>query len=512
MPLPRRFKKPKLTRSTYLDTETPLERALQRIGSKFSFVGNHTAHTLRHGISSVGQSIRRLQFRFSNTRVDVIPIPTMAWPAPPAVPGYPSDGDLDLGLFRGFELVHGMRVDGSQQQEVATSEQREQDNVGVRQALNHGRRKAVVLQPVQLYQPYAQFPSPAKVAEDFDHGGRNDCAGHAQRDLNLPLADFRTPTRMLRIEEPDDSNESGRHNVPGFCVPIEEFCTPACLLSLKHGLNMDPLCPNADMHCATAGCTDHSQHTHMIDVESVLQSIQSQLRYGFNMEPVAGKEGLHAQLLRIVDPSLGYAFAAKGENYGDGRDLVHEDEVYRHIWRSAECFHHGFPVLNHGEGELGQVRMLVPLSFGVLFRYDQNDDWLYMSRNPSYLLMSYHGDSLKCEAAQQKLHAVLPEALRGNIDKVLRLCDNAMFKAGIDHGDVHEGNLTWCESLESIVVLDVERTAIFDPVTKVDIIRGKSFPYSKLLKYEPKTKERYFVERGLVYGGMMDDLPEATEE
>lgn len=278
-------------------------------------------------------------------------------------------------------------------------------------------------------------------------------------------------------------------------LATDRFCTPACLLGLRFGLNMDPECPNVDLHCQIDGCDDHSKHRHPVDAQDVIKAIQQELAYGKiidAMEPILGVLGSSSQLFRIMDKYHAYAFAAKGTSFMLEEMLEHEHSIYQHIWDQHRLnnggggmgggnddataapllplpLSSGFPMFGKGEAPVSGLRLQVPISFGVIRPLEQFEDVMYplwpvkgqiedgLACN-TFLLMSYHGADLLSAAAWREACSTLavPPGLQHDPELLVRACRQLLVAKGVLGGDVAFRNLLWCPHLNSIVVVDME--------------------------------------------------------
>jgi len=285
------------------------------------------------------------------------------------------------------------------------------------------------------------------------------------------------------------------------------FCSEKCLQSLRHGLVLDPLCPNFELH---GGDEMSSQaQTHNITVEQVVKDLEDKLHEAeieHIMEPILGCRGASAQLFRIVHPELGYAFAAKGVNNVRTEFLELEAAVYEHIWNTAkhqpDRMFEGYPLLSTffpatGGDEsafspsktlqLDPIRVQVPISFGVIKPKEENlavmYPWWPIDEVPetqnaiccnTFLLLSYHGESLLDYGTFKHTCDMLKLLSRGNDRlhkdpfRVLAAeCNSALERFGVSHDDIHERNMLWSHRRNSIFVIDYGESRIMRRDVKV---------------------------------------------
>jgi len=260
-------------------------------------------------------------------------------------------------------------------------------------------------------------------------------------------------------------------------ILTDQFCSEQCLQSLKHDSVMDPSCPNFKLHRGDRDVGETMYHT--IAVQQIVQDLEAKLRCGeitHVMEPILGCRGFTAQLFRVVHPTLGYAFAAKGVNNLRTKWLQQEASVYEHIYEKAmqkpEGMHAGYPLLtslrpypvNNGDLREPELRIQVPISFGIIKPRPEHLEVMYplwyvdgvvetenaLAYN-TFLLLSYHGESLiyasEWQYLEKKFNGVPLNSLGVK-------CDEALQRLGVDHDDLHCRNLLSSPGLDAVFVID----------------------------------------------------------
>lgn len=269
----------------------------------------------------------------------------------------------------------------------------------------------------------------------------------------------------------------------------QQWCSNACLLGLKNGSAMDPACPNAKHHCKLGDeCQDHAKHGHLLSVEQLRADLEAELRYGaivHVMEPIAHGTSSRCQLFRITHPKFGYALAAKGTHAFNDWSLLHEDWMYEQLRKrlaekglpkSAEGSanaRNGYPILDVTKSpKTGQegVALQLPISFGVIKPAREFCDVMYPlwpSKDHfevanicnTFLLLSYHGHSLRHPDERSLLRQRLPASLQ-NIGDLESWVKRALLKLGVRHDDIAPRNLLWCRQLEALVMIDFEEARL----------------------------------------------------
>lgn len=327
------------------------------------------------------------------------------------------------------------------------------------------------------------------------------------------------PVKVAEVDIDDDgegvdARPRGRYLGRSDRLITAEFCSERCMVSLKLDQDMDRDCPNFALHYRPAANMQQNEEEstlikHAIGVEQVVEQLEQHLKKDHIthiMEPILGCRGSTSQLFRVVHPEYGYAFAAKGVDDSQTDLLEQEEARYKVIWEKVGR-RKGYPLLGtfmpnddaHGpdDGERGdRIGIATPISFGIIRPTPEELDVMYplwpIDGNVdedetrccnTFLLLSYHGNSLLHRQVRQEVKERLSTVLSGKFGKTQdnsrssggdsdirsessevskahpllmlgKACEEALDSIGVEHNDVHYRNLLWSDHLNSVVVID----------------------------------------------------------
>ncbi|KAI9738100.1 MAG: hypothetical protein M1818_005528 [Claussenomyces sp. TS43310] len=308
--------------------------------------------------------------------------------------------------------------------------------------------------------------SPIRLRSRKPQKSRNSCNSTdvtAPEDLASPSSssdeapDVETPIRAgPRAASGSAPSQYGkRSRVNDKNIRKREYCTQACLLGLVRGWPLDGGCPNATAHRRMA-----SGNMHGLTQKMLTDLMYDQLRRDLDhrCEPL-GKQGARGALFRLSLRSYGYTFVAKGTVLAFERELWHEGTVYRQL----DKLQGGVIPVYLGQIRLADCYFLAP---GV--------------RIIRMLLMSWGGE----------------EAHRSSFDRILDADTSSAVERlrehGVEHNDVRPPNVLWNPELQSVMLVDFERSVILSEILK---------RASTLQEVSPNRKRKRFGSKEAVQSG-----------
>jgi hypothetical protein len=210
---------------------------------------------------------------------------------------------------------------------------------------------------------------------------------------------------------------------------------------------MDDLCPNASEHCAPGAGTSGKHAMSAPQVERLLmQHIADDLSSccmavtALERDSLPGKyvSGAIGTLFKVEVPGLGYTFVAKGTRMSNWRLLQHEAQIYQHL-----------------DSLQGQV---VPVFLGL---YEIPGKWGFVRCDGTvlkYLMaMSWGGIPVRDNSrAPSNPGMYIDDHVRAEIDRAFQ----ALYDAGVDHGDRENRNVLWNLERGRAMVVDFDRAVL----------------------------------------------------
>ena len=212
------------------------------------------------------------------------------------------------------------------------------------------------------------------------------------------------------------------------------YCTMQCLSGLKQQRRFDPACPHYAEHHKAFTCEVHSLNT-----ITFRQQVRSQL--GSNLDhhcTPLDVQGSGSALFKITLASHGYTFVAKGTVERYQPELLHEGDIYQHLFPVQ-----GFATPVH----LGNIDLDRP------YLYDVGVKICHM------LLLSWGGVSL---------YQSVPQLLSSTLEQQRRLSLQAISQMSIIHGDLRPSNMLWNVERQRVLVIDFELSRILNPRKRRD--------------------------------------------
>ncbi|EEQ92681.1 uncharacterized protein BDCG_07801 [Blastomyces dermatitidis ER-3] len=212
-------------------------------------------------------------------------------------------------------------------------------------------------------------------------------------------------------------------------IKTRPYCSQRCLLALRDNTPLDPTCSNYE---------DHRKHR--IKAGEFRALVQKQL--ATDRGPDADccplyKAGSCGALLKVRLSSHGYTLVAKAVECKHKHKLRHEMKVYNELRDlQGECI----PVC------LG----LVKLAPGRPYYYDEKI-------HTHILLLSWAGEPI------EKYRKLNHTAVAGSTVDALE----AIHSKGVTHGDAEPRNMLWDLSRQRVVIVDLERSTIRNPLSSV---------------------------------------------
>ncbi|KAM5441378.1 hypothetical protein MferCBS31731_003449 [Microsporum ferrugineum] len=215
-------------------------------------------------------------------------------------------------------------------------------------------------------------------------------------------------------------------------IYLYPYCSQRCLLALKDGGPLDPLCPNYQ---------DHQKGR--INVEDFRSSIRTQLATDRGYNPDCGpvyKPGSCGQLFKVRLSLYGYTLVAKGVEYQDLYKLEHELRVYNQLRDlQGECV----PVC------LGIVELTPGLP-----QYFDGGVYTHM------LFLSWAGESIR----KDKKSGYTLDTVSTAYDAL-----KTIHSKGVLHGDAEPRNILWNPIYQRVMIVDFERATIRRPLSDVSV-------------------------------------------
>ncbi|KAF7879510.1 hypothetical protein EAF04_000706 [Stromatinia cepivora] len=234
------------------------------------------------------------------------------------------------------------------------------------------------------------------------------------------------PTNNKRRPQ-NRGNRSKNANVPQHGAQRRPFCTQLCLKRLAEGGRLDMFCPNVSGHRVKG----LKSNQHQLDRQSFLALLHQQLKRNRDDDcyPM-GVQGARGALFKITLTSHGYTVAAKGTVAAFVKDLEHERQVYRRLWRMQGIL---VPVC------LGSIDLAHP------YYYDIGVQIVHM------MILSWAGERLDG-------NMVLKHVDQKRLDTLVKQSIEEVHHAGILHGDLRIPNILWNTEIDGIMLIDFERS------------------------------------------------------
>lgn len=245
-----------------------------------------------------------------------------------------------------------------------------------------------------------------------------------------------TPSPTLRrsdrlVQRPrGGAGGGGKGAGPGGAGATERpYCTSKCLLGLAKGEDLDPACPNFELHrehCAT-GPKCHPV-SHATWLEMLREQLQQSLDDGITRLPFGGARSV---LFKVTLLRYGYTFVSKGTVKAFIPALEHEAAVYRRL----------LPI----QGKH------VPVFLGAIDLRQTNQVYYYDHRVYVVHLtfLSWAGRSI----AEAEAHGESRESLRQGALQSAR----AVHAQRVFHSDMRAPNMLFNAEVNGVMVIDFER-------------------------------------------------------
>ncbi|KAI1839868.1 hypothetical protein JX266_013925, partial [Neoarthrinium moseri] len=211
-------------------------------------------------------------------------------------------------------------------------------------------------------------------------------------------------------------------------APTRQYCSQACLLGLKRNLPLDDGCPNVLAHRVAPGGSPR----HPITAGEFTRLVSTQLRNNPYRGCLGlggwGKRGATGVLFKVELGVYGYTFVSKG-TLADGLErLQHECQVYARL-ATLEGW-------------------MVPVHLGLV-HLDRGYVLPGARRVVHMMLMSWGGE----RAAEAGMEAAELEVQR-------RRSSEAVWAAGVNHGDLCDANLLWNVERGRVMVIDFDQAVL----------------------------------------------------
>ncbi|KPM43716.1 hypothetical protein AK830_g2823 [Neonectria ditissima] len=213
----------------------------------------------------------------------------------------------------------------------------------------------------------------------------------------------------------------------------EGYCTQKCLLGLVRGKDLDPRCPNFELHRCVAGQTRHPV-THTTWLVMLQEQLRKSLDDGITRLQSGGARGV---LFKVTLLAYGYTFVSKGTVRAFIKDLEHEATVYSHL----------FPIQG----------INVPVFLGAVDLRPMNKVYYYDHR--VYVVhmtfMSWGGCSLAQAEANGKERLLLRDSAMRSV--------RALHRHLVLHNDARAPNMLFNAEVDGVMVIDFERSTLLAP-------------------------------------------------
>ena len=262
-------------------------------------------------------------------------------------------------------------------------------------------------------------PEPFSTSFGSDSSSEGPGAGHptVQETPSRAAATKRKRTSTQSISKQTTGSDSQR---------ARQYCTMKCLAGIRYRRDLDPRCPNYVEH--KKGLRDQ---VHSLDLFAFAQQVRSQLDADMdhNCHP-QGIQGSCGVLFQVTLASHGYTFVAKGTVKKYHAKLLHEGNVYQHL----------FPLQASATAVyLGNIDLSYP------YYYDFGVKIYHM------LLMSWGGLSL---------YDCMPPLTCPALEQEKQRSFRAISQLSVVHDDWRLPNMLWNEEMQRVLVIDFERSHI----------------------------------------------------
>ncbi|EHK22581.1 uncharacterized protein TRIVIDRAFT_124167, partial [Trichoderma virens Gv29-8] len=200
------------------------------------------------------------------------------------------------------------------------------------------------------------------------------------------------------------------------------YCTQECLLGLTNAEPLDPDCPNVDKH--------GSAHIDNMEFLSIVQDLLSGTRQVSGCCISLGLKGSLGTMFKVMIPSHGYTFVAKGVPEKNLPRLLREADTYTRL-----------KDLQGG---------CVPVYLGIIQLEETFEH--KNSALSHFMLLSWAGRSLETWNRSSESYGFANSTRRAYME---------LHSAGLLHNDAEPRNMLYNPQLDRIMLVDFERASIY---------------------------------------------------
>ncbi|UKZ47626.1 hypothetical protein TrVGV298_001849 [Trichoderma virens] len=201
------------------------------------------------------------------------------------------------------------------------------------------------------------------------------------------------------------------------------YCTQECLLGLTNAEPLDPDCPNVDKH--------GSAHIDNMEFLSIVQDLLSGTRQVSGCCISLGLKGSLGTMFKVMIPSHGYTFVAKGVPEKNLPRLLREADTYTRL-----------KDLQGG---------CVPVYLGIIQLEETFEH--KNSALSHFMLLSWAGRSLETWNRSSESYGFANSTRRAYME---------LHSAGLLHNDAEPRNMLYNPQLDRIMLVDFERASIYE--------------------------------------------------
>ncbi|PKK53377.1 hypothetical protein CI102_3023 [Trichoderma harzianum] len=202
-----------------------------------------------------------------------------------------------------------------------------------------------------------------------------------------------------------------------------QYCTQECLLGLTNGSALDQACPNVEKH--------GDEHISNLEFLRLVQSQLARTRHVSGCCVSLDLKGSLGAMFKVMIPSHGYTFVAKGVTEGNVPRLLREGDTYTRL-RDVQggC---------------------VPVYLGIvqLEAAFDHDSAAYSH----FMLLSWAGRPVEKLKESQASYGFVNSTRRAYTE---------LHNAGLVHNDADLGNMLYNPQLDRIMLVDFEHASIYE--------------------------------------------------
>lgn len=202
-----------------------------------------------------------------------------------------------------------------------------------------------------------------------------------------------------------------------------QYCTQECLLGLTNGSALDQACPNVEKH--------GDEHISNLEFLRLVQSQLARTRHVSGCCVSLDLKGSLGAMFKVMIPSHGYTFVAKGVTEGNVPRLLREGDTYTRL-RDVQggC---------------------VPVYLGIvqLEAAFDHDSTAYSH----FMLLSWAGRPVEKLKESQASYGFVNSTRRAYTE---------LHNAGLVHNDADLGNMLYNPQLDRIMLVDFEHASIYE--------------------------------------------------